>query len=228
MNEIFSHYINCFLHPFQAQETLRSVRLYNHDVKKLAPLELVENREEKLVENDFGVTWNESLIVSWFFSLLQLFYVLLGMLLGLEVFTSYSSEESLLSPFLLDAHFKKMIYILLFQGVLFPISFWITATFWSLIIKSFAKIFEKSDGASQEVAEEIVSTSLASHAFLIIPILGPFLFKAATLIYIFAGLRRNLEMSVLQSFIIILCPLILVLLMSFMMVLMLIMAFAGF
>jgi hypothetical protein len=228
MNEIFSQYIYCFLHPWQAQETLRNLRLFNRDVERVSPLELVESRQEKKLNEDSGITWNESLLISWFFSILQLFYVLLGMLLGLEVFSSYSAEDTLLSPFLLDANFKKILYLMLFQGVLFPVSFWISSTFWSLLIKSFARLFEKDEENMQNVTEGIVATSLTSHAFLIIPVLGQFLFKVTTLIYIFAGLRRNLNLSVLQSFLVILCPLLLVLLMAFMLILMLIMAFAGF
>ncbi len=227
MNEVFSQYIHCFLHPWKSQETLRNLRVYNRDVDNFSNLELAEDRIEKRIQQTIGVTWNESLLVSWFFSILQLFYVLLGMLLGLEVFSSYVGEESLFSPFLLDAQVKKIIYIFLFQGVLFPLSFWVSTTFWTLLIKSFTKLFEKEVSSPQEVAEELVRTSLTSHTFLIIPILGPFLFKAATLIYIFAGLRKNLDMSVLQSILVIICPLLLILLMSFMMVLMLLTAFAG-
>ena len=228
MNETFSLYLNCFLHPWQTQETLRELRRFNKDVEEISPLELVESRQEKQIDNQVGVSWFDSLLVSWFFNILQIFYILLGMLLGLEIFESFSSENSLLSPFLLDANIKKIILLLFFQGVLFPVSFWITSTFWSLLIKSFAKIFEKDEGDMQEVADEIISTSLTSHAFLIIPILGQGLFKVGTLIYLFAGLRKNLGMSVLQSFIVILCPLILLLLMTFMMGLMFLMLLSGF
>jgi hypothetical protein len=228
MNEVFSQYLQCFLHPWQTQETLRKMRQYNKDVEKIAPLELVEERAEKKLDSDFGITWNESLIVSWLFSLIQLFYILLGTHLGLEMFSSYSGQETSFSPFLLIATKERVIYMLLFQGVLFPVFFWITTTFWTLLINSSAKLFEKDDNRTQQVAEEIIATSLTSHTFLIIPILGPFFFKVTTLIYLFGGLKKNLEFSSLQSFLVILFPLIIFLLMSFLLFALVAIAFSGF
>ena len=64
---------------------------------------------------------------------------------------------------------------------------WLYVKFWSLLIVFFGILYDKEDHSS-EIAEEILNTSLCTHAFLAIPIFGGFLQKIVSLVFIFIGL----------------------------------------
>lgn len=88
------------------------------------------------------------------------------------------------------------------------------------MVKVFTNVFEKYEDEEEieERCEEVVANSLTAHTFLVIPIVGDFLQKFSFLIYLYAGLRRNLGLNVFQSLLILMCPLILILLAIFLMV----------
>ena len=74
MNEVLTNYLMSFLHPWHTQELLRRKREYHHEVEGLGQLELVEDREKKELKEDFGVTFEQSLIVSWMFVIFNAFF----------------------------------------------------------------------------------------------------------------------------------------------------------
>lgn len=226
MNEILSNYLHSFLHPWQTQELLRRQREYHREVEGLGQLELVEEREKKKLKEDIGITFEQSLTVSWIFVIFNAFYSLIGMFMGLHLFESFSLEDSFITYSESFLGFTSIFFLVL-KVVFFPLVFWFYGKFWVNIIKVFANIFEK-DGDIETVGEEIVSHAFTTHTFLVIPIIGLLLHRVANIVYLFGGLKRNLGFNTLQSILVIICPLVLLLFSFFLMAVSVAMMFTGF
>ncbi|MEE2742494.1 MAG: hypothetical protein VYD54_01215, partial [Bdellovibrionota bacterium] len=92
--------------------------------------------------------------------------------------------------------------------VIFPLLTLVYVKVWSYLIIFFGILYDKEEESS-EVANEIMTTSLSTYAFLAIPIMGEFIQKLTFIFYIFVGLKENMKLGNLQSFLVILSPLIL-------------------
>jgi hypothetical protein len=226
MNEILNNYLHSFLHPWQTQELLRSKRIYNGEVENSAQLELVERREEKQFSEDVGVTFEQSLIVSWLFVIFNAVYSLIGMFMGLHLFESFSVPNTLISYSQSLLGFTSIFFLVL-KVVFFPLVFWLYGKFWVNIIKVFAGLFEK-EGNAEKIGLDIVSQAFTTHTLLVIPIIGLLLHRVANLVYIFGGLRKNLGFSVMQATLVVLCPLFLILFSFFLMTISIGMMLTGF
>lgn len=228
MNEVLNQYLLSCLHPWHTQELLRSKRYHNKEVDGSNVIELVQNRDEKKVEENLGVTFLESLSISWLFRVFYASYSLIGMFMGLHLFESFSLPGTAISTG--QSWVSSIaIFFLLLKLVFFPLYFWLYGKFWINIIKIFAQLFEKDDmGNIDKVSEEIYANSMSSHTFLVIPIFGELFHRIGNIIFIFGGLRRNLQLSVLQSSLVIICPLLLILFTFFLMGLSLAMLLSGF
>lgn len=225
MNETLTSYLNCFLHPFKTQDLLRRRRDYNHQIETTGLLELAEVREEKKIEEEFGVSFQESLTISWLFVIFNTFYSLIGMFMGLNLYESLSIPGSIIPLGQTFIGFTT-IFLAILRVVFFPLIFWLYGKFWVNIIKVFANLYEREDEID-DISVEIVSHAFTSHTFMVIPIVGLFLHRIANLIYLFGGLRKNLKLSVLQALLVILCPLIIFLFAFFLMGLSLAMMISG-
>ena len=151
----------------------------------------------------FDLNFFESLGVSWGFVILQAFYSFLGLWLGryLMNYLGWGVGEGFTS--------KK--YILIYEVgsvVVFPLLALFYVKFWSYLIIFFGILYDKEEESS-EIANEIMTTSLSTYAFLAIPIMGEFIQKLSFIFYIFVGLKENMKLGNLQSFLVILSPLIL-------------------
>ncbi|MCR9203455.1 MAG: hypothetical protein NXH75_02690 [Halobacteriovoraceae bacterium] len=216
MNETLSSYLHSFLHPWKTQEVLKHQREYIEEVKNLSPLELVEEREEKLpTSDDINISFEQSLSISWLFVIFNTIYSLIGMFMGLNLYESVSLPGSIIPMGQTYIGFTTIFFIIL-RVVFFPLIFWFYGKFWINIIKMFGNLYEKEEDV-EEVAQEIVTHAFTTHTFLVIPIVGLFLHRISNIIYLFGGLRKNLGLSVMQALLVILCPLIIVLFATFMM-----------
>ena len=104
--------------------------------------------------------------------------------------------------------FASKKYILIYEVgsvVVFPILALFYLKFWSYLIIFFGILHDKEEESS-EIANEIMTTSLSTYAFLAIPIMGGFIQKLSFIFYIFVGLKENMKLGNLQSFLVILSP----------------------
>jgi len=192
--------------------------------RQVPTLEIVEEGKvpvatESPVEEKVGVSFQESLTISWIFSIFHATYILIGITMGLNSNQWNENEWSSLvdgNSFGLTAY---SIFSILLNVVLFPLFFWLYGRFWINILRVFSNIFEKIEDEDElnERCEEVVANSFTSYTYLVIPIIGDFLHKLTFLVYLYAGLRRNLKLNLLQSVLILLCPLLLILLLFFLM-----------
>ena len=158
--------------------------------------------------------------VSWIFIIFHATYSLIGITIGLNSTHCAQEELSYVMSSASAGIASYSIFSLLLNVVLFSLFFWVYGRFWINILKVFTNVFEKYEDEEEieERCEEVVANSLTAHTFLVIPIVGDFLQKFSFLIYLYAGLRRNLGLNVFQSLLILMCPLILILLAIFLMV----------
>lgn len=71
----------------------------------------------------------------------------------------------------------------------------------------FALIFNPEIEEVESVSSQIVAVSLSTHAFLLVPVLGTFIFYLAFFVYLFGGLKYNLGFRTLPGILTILSPL---------------------
>ncbi len=231
MNEILNSYINACLHPWLTHDLLNLRRKQNKVKRETPALEIVGDEDtltdrvapkvEKVEkEEKVGVTFQESMSISWIFSIFHATYSIIGITMGLNSVDWAQEELSYVMDSASAGLMAYSIFSLLLNVVLFPLYFWLYGRFWINILKVFSNIFEREDNEDEIASrcEEIVANSFSSYTFLVIPIVGDFLHKFSFLIYLYAGLRRNLKLNLLQSILVLLCPLILILLALFLMV----------
>jgi len=209
MKIILYNYMQALIHPFKFHNFLRAERGKKHN---LGPLRLAEEDEflPGTLANLMRLNFVESVGISWLFVILRAFYSFFGLWLGKFVLESMGWG--------IKSSFDDKKIILIFQVgqvVFFPLMVWLYVKFWSLLIVFFGILYDKEDHSS-EIAEEILNTSLCTHAFLAIPIFGGFLQKIVSLVFIFIGLKENMKLGTLQSFLIVLSPVFLVLFLLFM------------
>ncbi len=227
MMMLFHEYFLAFLHPFKNQETFRLLREKALDLTGTRPLRIAGDLFEddlpttQELEQASALSFEEVLGVSWFFAAIEGFYAILALHLGQAFFQSWQTPNdlALLLPFQTTMYTQRVLLTAaLAKVVFFPIIFWAYAKFWKILIKFFAGLFQ-AQGDLNKITDQVVNQSMTAHFMLSIPIFGKMLRHLFGLLHIFAGLRNNLQMSVLQSVVIILSPaIIMTMLSSFFMV----------
>ena len=157
---------------------------------------------------DVGVNFFEALSVSWVMAVFKAAYALLAVAWGVHLFHLYYDAPFDISN-LLDANQKIIIFSILLKVVLFPLHLWIYYKVWLYSIKFFASIADLKE-YSEEVGSQVISNALTAHTFLLIPVFGDAIFHGAFMIYLYAGLRRNLGLSIVQSLVVLIIPLFLI------------------
>ena len=76
MSDVLYRYIQCFLHPIEAQKSMGGkqsnvVGIHGHEVPS----------------SNYHLSFEEGLSFSWLFAILQAFYIVLIMALGIETFS---------------------------------------------------------------------------------------------------------------------------------------------
>ncbi len=214
MIELFYKYVITFLHPFKNQEEKRLLRTKAASLAGVQTLRLAgEQTLEQLptsseLEEHTSMRFIDIMGVSWFFVAIEGFYAILALHLGQLFFQSWSEPNDL--ALLLPVDTSMYTHRVLLTGALakvtfFPVVFWIYAKFWKTLIRFFAGLFQ-IEGNLSKISDQVVNQSMTSHLMLGIPIFGKMLRHLAGLLHLFAGLRNNMQMSVLQSVVIILSP----------------------
>lgn len=207
MKEILGLYFLNIFHPFQIQKQLRLER-ENHKPQ----LSLIQESEsQEVVANDskWSLNFIEFLSISWLFVIAHALYELMGLNWGVHVSEQLFQGE--MANFFLSS-FVKMTRIhslmgILFEVVFFPLSLWIYAKFWQMLITFFAQLFKVDD--SSATIKQVINQSFAGHVMLLIPLIGPLIRHAAGLVYLYAGMRENLGMTKMQASMVVLSPVVL-------------------
>ncbi|CBW25616.1 putative membrane protein [Halobacteriovorax marinus SJ] len=204
MNQILREYILTFLHPFKTHEVLRE------RVSKERPLTLASELQRDEENEIIGLSFVEALSVSWVMAMINGIYsiglIYFGYLTGVFMSENDSLSSLIGNGFSLEYQ-KVLVSWSIMQVIIFPITLWFYAKVWTVIIKFFGSLFE-FDGDLEQSTAEIVNQSMVSNLFLVIPIFGEMIRHFSSIIYLFAGLRNNMSLSILQSLIVICSPLI--------------------
>ncbi len=209
-SNLFHNYFSAFLHPFKNQEELRRLREEAQELSGTRHLRLADSdipTTDELVERQ-TLRSEEILSISWIFAAIEALYGVFTIYLGNMFFQSWDSpqELALLLPLNTTLYTQKaLLSATLGKVVFFPLIFWVWAGSWRILIQFFANLFQV-EGDVYKMSRQVVQQSMTSHVLLAIPIFGRMLRHLAGFVHLFAGLRRNMQMSVLQSVIVIVSP----------------------
>jgi hypothetical protein len=219
--ELLNQYIYILLNPFKVHDEYHFARneqsLNNDNVIPFGPTG-VEVKEEIVEENKTkNFSRVEGITISWLFAALMGMYQMMA--INLSLFTyDYFTDSSRFSDLWIDTYKQntQWIFILftLFNVVIFPLTVLVYLKFWEVMIRFFAQVFSVK-GDHEEMIEQVLSCSLTSHFFLVIPVFGRMAHYTANLLFIFAGLKHNMRLSTLQSIIVLASPMFLTLLVVF-------------
>ncbi len=214
IGDLFQTYFSLFLHPFKNHEKLRGERLSTQKSSSDS-LKIVDevnsdarDLEEKIKAGGKSLSFSECVGISWIFALFKAMYTLITIHLGVHLFNFVSSKSEFQDLFLSNIKYsgqKIVIFWVLLEVVFFPILVWFYIKFWSVIIRFFVNLFETD--SSEESLNQVLNHSLSANVFLLIPVFGDFIKHISSLLFIFAGLRKNLGMTQLQSLLVMISPL---------------------
>ncbi len=197
MRELFISYFASIVYPFRVHDYFR-FKIPLPEPDWAYPREL----------NIF-----EAICVSWVFELVKAIIQVLLINITLIGVTSYHQEaSSYIGSFPMFAAFSSHSFFLLAIGirvVLFPIISLISYEFWSIVLRFVGHMME-TPGQLHQIAERIIVSSQSSHLFSVVPIVGDFAQKIASMFLMFAGIRKHLQTSTLLSIIILFIPVFLI------------------
>ncbi len=151
----------------------------------------------------------EFLGMSWAMAVVQGMSKLLLANLLIQAFLSFQNEGGAFFSLVETQDGLWPYYVLVFSTALdivfFPILTLVITGFWNFVIRIFGGFLGLEEDR-EERAEQITTVALSSHAFLLLPVLGPFLQKIAWFFLAYVGLRRNLGASRSLSVVILLTP----------------------
>jgi hypothetical protein len=191
--DLFLNYTYCLIHPFKTHE------LY------------LSNEEDANGFKPHILGIYESLGASWIFVVLSGIFriALLNLVLFMfiHLFSTSDSSFNLISSE--DGYLG--FYFLLFQTILdvifYPLAMLFLIQFWEFTIKLFGKALGSDEDLDEKV-KNIMSVALSSSILSIIPIFGGMAQKFASLILMYAGLRKQLNISVSLSLCIMMMPIV--------------------
>lgn len=208
MNDSIKYYIDSFLHPKKSQMLLKSSNVVPFSPTDQHPL-----------------NFEESIVISWLLAIMQAFYTILIIGLGVEFF-KYDGEY--VEVFSQNKTLIKIFFVV-FEVLLFPLGFWFYAKFWSKIVAVSTTFFNiEVEGDIDKRSEALVTQAMSAHAFLIFPFFGKIFSSIGCVVYLYLGLRINLAFTALQSICVLLVPAFLLFISLSLMAFTLVMALAGF
>ena len=211
MNSIVNDYITAFLHPFKVHEGLS----LNRDIatKKINNSELSIATEEHLKDVEFskasGLLFVEVLSISWVLAVINGIYSIGLTYLGFLASDALIDSKEL--SFLVNGNIsvegqKILVSWAIVQVIFFPVTLWLYSKVWMVVIKFFGSLFD-FDGDLEKVSAQIVNHSMVTNLFLVVPIFGEMIRHFSSIIYLFAGLKKNMRLTTLQSLIVVCSPL---------------------
>jgi hypothetical protein len=181
------------VHPFKSHDFLLSS---DSDFlpKKLGVYESLGASWAFVVINGIIRIWLINLVIISFYQFTSIGDGLIDQLYNSDGFTGY---YFLILSTILDVIFYPLFVLFLIQ-------------FWEFIISFFGKVM-KVEGDLTQKAQDVIAVSLSSHALLVVPIFGDMAQKLASLVLMYAGLRKQLNATPVMCFCIILTPILIML-----------------
>lgn len=198
-------YIKYLLYPKLVNSNIANHRAELDKIKEARLFEIVKEESDRGVHLKFA----DFTLASWPFVFIYGLYSLLQIHVGIAL-AGHLAQEGYLPAIFSSSKFqqKAFLFSTLFKVVFFPLSAWVFVKFWRIVINLFANLFDK-DLKDIEL-EDAISAALVGNFFLIIPIFGDFLRFISQVIYLYFGLRYNMQFSLMQSAFIIISPLLLI------------------
>lgn len=204
----FHSYIHYLIHPFKTHESF-----------------INPDRADGFVPEKLSAY--ESLAFSWVFVIINgLFKIvtlnvvassLVGMLEG------FGGDFSALVSMSEFATFHFMLLSIVLDIIFYPLFGIVIIQYWEFVIKFFGH-FLGTEGDLSERAHNVLTVYFSSHIFKIIPIFGTPIHSFASMVLMYAGLRKQLGASPLLSICIMMTPfLMMLMLLSFFFLLLLLM-----
>ena len=199
MKEVFVRYVFTLLHPFRVHSHLRLERVG----RGILPF----GGEKTALYR--GVNYYEAMVLSWLLFVCHCFYSLAVLHLG--IYSRRFLEEQ--GGMFVSEEWRQGLFLvkLVATVTFFPLAAWLWVKFWDVVIRFFAELFNVEERDVERASEEITRNSLVGHTFLLIPVFGGLAQSIAGMVLLYAGLRKNLSFSRLQSLIVLGSPLFLAL-----------------
>ncbi|MFT6630265.1 MAG: hypothetical protein ACJAS4_000201 [Bacteriovoracaceae bacterium] len=193
--DVFTTYIHYLIHPFKTHEAfINPDRVEGFVPQRLSPY--------------------ESLTTSWVFVILNGIFRIVTLnfviLLMLDLISDTGFDYS---SFLNIEEFPSLYFVVLssvLDIIFYPLFGIFMIQFWEFIIKLFANLLNVSGDVSEK-SQDIISVYFSSSILKIIPIFGAPMQSLASMILMYAGLRKQLNASPILSVCIILTPLVIML-----------------
>ena len=195
---IFMTYFHYLIHPFKTHEMILHPERYpNESILRLSAY--------------------ESLTTSWVFVIIN--SILRVIVLNFVLISLYdfieSSQLSLVS--LVDLQEFPGLFFLVLSSILdvifYPLFGIVIIHFWELIIRFYGKLIGVTGDLTQK-AQDIMAVQMSSKVLTLIPFLGGAFESIASMILMYAGIRKQLHTSVALSICILLTPALLMLMLS--------------
>ncbi len=208
--DIFTTYVHYLIHPFKTHEYFLNPERASDDEFK--PVRL---------------TSYESLATSWLFVVVNgIFKIIILNFSILFMLNLFEDNLSLGTDFINISEFPGFYFLILssFLDIIFyPLFGIFIIQFWEVVIKFFGGLLDSTGDLSQK-SHDIMSVYFSSSILNIIPFVGASIQGLASMVLMYAGLRKQLNASPVLSVCIILTPLLFIL--GFISVLMLILLIA--
>ncbi len=191
--QMIETYLTVLVHPFRIHQQFRfSLPIPNHEGHIYEPLTLAE-----------------SIGISWIFAILRGIMKIILINFFLQFFLKMQSDNFPILQELLQSSGISTYYFLLFSAALdiifFPVATIVMTEVWAWIIRKYATWLNESLPVD-EIADQITTHALCSHVFTIIPFIGDFIQSLLYYFLLYAGMRSNLGASRSLTWVILLTP----------------------
>jgi hypothetical protein len=159
------------------------------------------------------ITVFEIMGISWSLHLIQAFYSVFALFLGVKSYEYFSGSEDFTHLVFssINIHFQKVTLLSTLFGVIFyPLLFQFGYRFWRALFKFYAQLFDREDPEFEAKADAILASAFSCNIFLIFPIIGNFLSHLAHGFFLYKGMMSKYNFSSLQAILVLLTPIFLV------------------
>lgn len=206
--EVFHSYIHYLIHPFKTHDAF----MYPAKVTGYKPMRL----------NAY-----EALTASWLFVLISAIFRIITLNFFIIFLVGLLNDSSFDYASFIDLSEFPSLYFVVLSSVLdiifFPLFGFFIIQFWEFVIKLFGNMLDVS-GNLTERAQDIIAVYYSSYILNLIPVFGAPLQSLASMVLMYAGLRKQLNASPVLSVCIIMTPFLFLLILASLLMLLVLMA----
>jgi hypothetical protein len=149
--------------------------------------------------------------ISWSLHIIYAFYSIFVLYLGLVSYEYVASSDGyahLISESVSVTFQKISLMLTLFEVIFYPFLFQFGFKFWAYILKFYAQIFDfTGDRPIEDEVEELLNSIFTANLFLVIPVFGNILSMITQGYFLFIGVRRKMNFTATQAFLVLITPL---------------------